>query len=61
VFRHNVIAQISADDGRLVTDHFEKAALFWTEFKNRMGVCINPVMQFNLDELLVQHDLQALV
>jgi hypothetical protein len=28
-FRFNVISQISADDGRIVTDHMENAALFW--------------------------------
>jgi hypothetical protein len=37
----NVISQITASDGRIVTDHAEKAALFWHEFKNRLGVSVN--------------------
>jgi hypothetical protein len=42
-YRFNVIAQITANDGRIVTEHSEKAALFWHEFKNRMGVSVNHI------------------
>jgi hypothetical protein len=37
-FIFNVISQIVAIDGRTVSEHSEKAALFWHEFKNRLGV-----------------------
>jgi hypothetical protein len=50
-YRKNTIAQITSSDGRLVTDHAEKAALFWMEFKDRMGVSSETQMLFNLDEL----------
>jgi hypothetical protein len=60
-FRFNVISQIAAEDGRLVTEHTEKAALFWHEFKNRMGVSVQPQMIFDLNQLIMQLDLQELV
>jgi hypothetical protein len=60
-FRFNVIAQITYEDGRLVSDHAEKAALFWQEFKNRMGISVNPQMLYDLNQLMEQHDLQELV
>jgi len=60
-FRFNVIAQISAEDRRLVSEHAEKAALFWQEFKTRMCVSVNPQMLFELDHLIIQHDLHELV
>jgi hypothetical protein len=48
-------------NGRIVSEHSEKAALFWHEFKNRLGVSMHPQMLFQLDQLLVHHDLQQLV
>jgi hypothetical protein len=41
-YMFNVIAQISYIYGRLVSEHAEKAALFWQEFKNGLGVFVNP-------------------
>ena len=60
-YRFNVISQVLAQDGRLVTEHAEKAALFWQEFKSRLGVTVEPQMLFNLQDLLVQNDLRDLV
>jgi hypothetical protein len=60
-FRFNVIAQITAADGRLVTDHTEKASLFWEGFKGRMGVLVHSEMLFDLNSLMVQHHLQDLI
>jgi hypothetical protein len=42
-------------------DHAEKAPLFWTEFKNRMGVTESPQMLYNLSELFNPVDLENLV
>jgi hypothetical protein len=61
MYRHNTISQIIDDDGRVVTEHFEKVALFWNEFKSRMGVSVSPQMQFDLDTLFDPVDLQSLV
>jgi hypothetical protein len=44
----------------VATDHAEKAALFWNEFKHGMGVSVQPTMLFNLQQLLWQEDLQEL-
>lgn len=60
-YRFNVIAQITANDGRIVTEHSKKAALFWQDYKNRMGVSVNPQMLFDLNQIMEQHDLQELV
>jgi len=60
-YRHNVISQITASDGRLVVEHSEKAALFWNEFKGRMGISVQSQMIPDLQDLLPQHDLQDLV
>jgi mannosylglycoprotein endo-beta-mannosidase len=60
-YRKNTIAQITSSDGRLVTDHAEKAALFWMEFKDRMGVSSETQMLFNLDELFTAIPLEELV
>lgn len=60
-FRRNVITQIITANGREVTDHEEKAALFWQEFKQRLGVSIRPKMLFNLQTLMDAHELDELV
>jgi hypothetical protein len=35
-----------------VTDHAEKAALFWHEFKNRLGVSVNTQMLYDFQQLM---------
>lgn len=49
-YRRNAIVQIQGPDGLLITDHREKSALFWNEFKERLGVTVSPTMVFDLDE-----------
>ncbi|CAO2167262.1 unnamed protein product [Urochloa humidicola] len=53
-YRLNTITSLDTEDGRTVSEHFEKAALLWEEYKNRMGHTTNPQMLYNLDTL-VQH------
>lgn len=59
-YRRNTIAQIIGTDGREVTDHSEKAALFWIEFKNRLGVISETQMLFNLTDLITAAPLEEL-
>ena len=51
-FRGNYIATIKADDGRTLETHEAKAAQLWQSYKERVGSTDNPMMQFNLDELI---------
>lgn len=51
-YRRNSIAQVVDVDGRVVTDHEGKAFLFLQEFKSRMGSTVNPIMLYNLQELI---------
>jgi hypothetical protein len=39
-YRKNVISQIVDASGRMIADHTEKSALFYQEFKGRMGCSI---------------------
>ena len=50
-FRKNVISQIMDDDGRMVSDHNEKSALFFQEYKRRLGSSVDISMQFELNQL----------
>ena len=61
-YRLNAITSMKDEDGRAVVEHFEKAALLWNTYKNRMGVTENPQMLFNLEDLVNRHnDLDELV
>lgn len=60
-YRKNSIAQIISADGREVTNHVEKAALFWLEFKDRLGVSSETQMFFNLYDLITAVPLEDLV
>lgn len=51
-YRHNVITQIQDGSRRLVTGHGEKSALFYQEFKNRLGTSIDTCLQFDLQALI---------
>jgi hypothetical protein len=51
-YRKNVICQILDDNGRMVSDHGEKSALFYQEFKRRLGTSVGISMQFNLQEVI---------
>jgi len=60
-YRLNTITTIEADDSRIVSYHNEKAALLLEEYKKRMGFTSNPVMLYNLSQLVVtREDLEHL-
>jgi retron-type reverse transcriptase len=40
------------ENGHMISDHQEKSALFYQEFKRRLGTSVNTSMQFNLQELI---------
>jgi hypothetical protein len=44
-FRKNVISQKMDGSGRMVTNHDEKSALFWNEFRKRLGSSVDTDMQ----------------
>lgn len=50
-YRKNVINQILGTNGRMVSDHNEKGALFMQEFKRKLGISLDTVMQFDLPSL----------
>jgi len=52
-YRTNVICQIMDVNGRMVSDHNEKSALFFQEFRRRLGTSVDTSMQFDL-QLLIQ-------
>jgi len=46
----------------MVSDHQEKSALFWQEFKNRLGVSLNVDILFDLEDLITPvGDLEGLI
>lgn len=51
-FRRNPILPLTNSDGAVIQDHAWKAGLIWNSFKGRMGITTNPVMVFNLEELI---------
>jgi hypothetical protein len=55
-FRKNVISQIMDDTGRMVSSHEEKSALFWNEFRRRLGLSVHTDMQFDLHTIVKRHD-----
>jgi hypothetical protein len=51
-YRTNVISQIVDENGRMVTEHSEKSALFFQEFKRRLGTSVGISMQFDLQQII---------
>jgi hypothetical protein len=51
-----VISQIKDDTGRMVSSHEEKSALFWNEFRRRLGFSVHTNMQFDLQAIVKWHD-----
>jgi hypothetical protein len=45
-YRKNVISQIVDSSGRMIADYTEKSALFYQEFKSRMGCSIPTSLQY---------------
>lgn len=60
-FRQNTITSLETEDGRTICDHFQKAALLFENFRDRMGQTTHPQMQYNLAELIaMQEGLESL-
>jgi hypothetical protein len=57
-YRINTIPSLDIEDGRTVSEHLEKAALLWHEYKNRLGTSSHTHMHFN--HLIQPHDLQGI-
>jgi hypothetical protein len=51
-YRKNVISQIVDNSGRMIADHTEKSALFYQEFKSRMGCSVPTSLQFQVDNIV---------
>jgi hypothetical protein len=56
----NTITSLASDDGRNISDHIEKAAMLWNEYRNRLGQSVNTIMHFDLQNLVHQHNLQQI-
>jgi hypothetical protein len=48
------------EDGRLITEHHQKAAILWKAFKQRLGTTSNTHMMFELKDLIPHNDLSSL-
>jgi hypothetical protein len=55
-YQRNVISQIVDATGRMVQDHGGISALFWQEFKRRLGTSVDASTQFVLQELVQRHN-----
>ena len=55
-YRKNVICQVSDSSGYTVLDHQGKSALFYQEFKARLGTSLAIDMQFDLQNIVYCHD-----
>jgi hypothetical protein len=49
---HNTISLLTNDEGICLSRHDEKVACLWDDFRRRMGASNNPIMLFNLDDLV---------
>ena len=56
-FRRNSITQIKDSNGNFALDHDGKAALLHATYKNRMGISLQPTMQFDLSRLILPSSL----
>jgi hypothetical protein len=53
--RRNITTSLLGQDGEPVLEHFQKADLLWTEFKQRLGTFEFQGMLFNLNNLLTSN------
>jgi hypothetical protein len=51
-YRKNVISQILDDSSRMISDYGDKNALFFQEFKIRLGTAVGISMQFDLQTIV---------
>jgi hypothetical protein len=56
----NTITSLTSEDGRIISDHSEKRALLWNEYRSRLGQTVNTAMHFDLQSLVHQHNLQQI-
>jgi hypothetical protein len=61
--RKNSISSLQAPDGTCVTEHSDKEKIIYETYKQRLGTCSTPVMQFDLEALIEPtiglHDLSS--
>jgi hypothetical protein len=50
--RKNSIATLALPDGAIVTEHADKEKLIFEAFKDRLGTCDSPTMQFDLSAII---------
>jgi hypothetical protein len=55
--KKNFIASLALPDGSNIIDHEQKAQHLWSSFKRRLGASEYSNMAFDLNSLLVQHDM----
>ena len=61
-YRRNAISQLRDENGNWIADHDGKAALLYLAYKNRMGVSLQPLMPFDLNQLInLNVDLSSLI
>jgi len=59
-YRNNSITSLESEHGDLITEHHSKATLLWEDFKDRMGQSQNPVMLFDMHNLVSTRNLEEL-
>jgi hypothetical protein len=59
-FKINTITSLNVEDGRIVYTHVEKVAVILKEYKSILDSSVKPMMHFDLQELIPQHNLQHL-
>jgi hypothetical protein len=55
--KKNFIVSLALPDGSSIIDHEQKAQHLWSSFKQRLGASEYSNMAFDLNSLLVQHDM----
>jgi hypothetical protein len=58
--KRNFIVSISGPDGVSVTEHDQKANLFWEAYKQRLGYSEYTSMEYDLNTILTTHSLDHL-
>jgi hypothetical protein len=59
-YRNNIITSLDSEDGRMVSDHSEKADLIWEDFRKRLSYSVQPKMRFDLANLMHHHSHQQI-
>lgn len=56
--KRNFIVSLLSQEGSTITDHDQKANMLWIAFKDRMGVNDFRGISYDLNSLLVEHNLE---